>query len=79
MEFIIKYWLYFGAGSLLWMAAFLINFFVMTRKSLNFTMTREEAKNSLIRHFCFGFCYMFCSIPFLIGAVVQIIKYVNAN
>ena len=79
MEFMIKYWLYFGAGSILWAITLLINFIVMTRKSLDLTMTREEAKDSLIRHFCFGFCCLFCAIPFLIGAVVQIIKYVNAN
>jgi hypothetical protein len=75
MEFIIHNWLWFGAAALVVFVFALINFLATARASMSGSVS--GFKRGIGFHLTFMVLWIATLVPFFIGAVVAIIKYVQ--
>ena len=72
MDFIVNNWLVFGCISLAFIVLMFVNFAFMAR----FNGRGLNGRGILIHLLCGLFAFIL-AIPFVIGAIVQIIRYAN--
>lgn len=77
MNFIAHTYHWFGLWAVIILFFAALNFWRAAQSSLN--MDRQGFINSIVSHLVLGLLFFLTAIPFSIGAIIAIIKYVQAQ
>lgn len=77
MNFISHSWLWFGLSTVIVLILAALNFLRAAKSSMN--MDRQGFMQSVCAHVVIGLLFFVSVIPFSVGAVIAIIKYVQAQ
>lgn len=77
MNFIAHNWLWFGMATVIVLILAVLNFLRAARASMS--LNASSFKQSICAHLVIGLLFFVSAVPFAIGAVIAIIKYVQAQ